>query len=260
MGNPEAYEGEEQGGSKMWIWILVAVLVGFCLVGIAVVGIMATLTMPALMKAKQKANQTKCASNLRQLGLGALQYGDDKRFLPHVGSIQELDGGAETSDGPHAIRALINGGYFDSAEVLVCPESFDVFVPPPPGAQPNPGEWFWGGDTRPNGRISTSSITDGMQDPTLMECDELSYGWTRRGLNNNVRSTQPLAADRGLRTGDDLAVGEPGEFGNHEEGLNVVHAEASTQWLSTTADPNAFDALLDDADRAPALGLVPRQQ
>jgi len=249
----EQHGAEGGGGSKVWVIVLV-VIAAVCLLGIVIMGVLGALLMPALMKAKEQANTTKCSNNLRQLGLAALQYTDDKRFSPHVTGLQELDGDANTNHGPKVVRVLLNMGYSNSPEAFICPSSYDRYLPT---RNYDTRVWAWEGLTRTD--PTAEPLTDGTYDPTLVETDELSYGWTRRAYNSSMRSTVPLAADRSLRQDDvDAAYLEPGEAGNHTDGVNVVQADASVRFRNTDLDPNAFsDLLAPDGD---ALGLVsPRQ-
>lgn len=252
MGEEHYEQQQGGGGTKVWVIVLV-VIAAVCVLGMVVMGVLGALMMPAMMKAKEKANASKCASNLRMVGLGAASYAGDKRFFPHVTGLRELDGDARTNHGPKVFRALINYGYLDSAEGYVCPSSFDLYVPT---TSYDPREWFWLGQTR--SATSENPLGDGMNDPTLLETDELSYGWTRRGFNNNLSSNTPMAADRSVRRDPDAAYLEPGENGNHTDGVNVVYADCATRFVNTDMDPNAFSDLLDP--EGPALGLVsPRQ-
>jgi prepilin-type N-terminal cleavage/methylation domain-containing protein len=51
------------------------------LVVVAIIGLLATLLLPALNKAKSSAQRASCLSNLRQINLAVRQYADDHNSL-----------------------------------------------------------------------------------------------------------------------------------------------------------------------------------
>jgi len=100
------------------------------LVVIAIIAILAALLLPALSRASMRAKQTWCASNLRQIGIGLVNFSDDHRGQ-YPWTVSSQDGGsAESNRGGwiHAGVFLRNPGSFIAmsnelvtARILACP-------------------------------------------------------------------------------------------------------------------------------------------
>jgi prepilin-type processing-associated H-X9-DG protein/prepilin-type N-terminal cleavage/methylation domain-containing protein len=54
------------------------------LVVIAIISILASMLLPALQGAREKARQAVCMSNLKQIGLAIMMYAQDYKYLPPV--------------------------------------------------------------------------------------------------------------------------------------------------------------------------------
>ena len=101
------------------------------LVVIAIIAILAAILFPVFAKAREKARQASCLSNLKQMGLAMFQYTTDyDGTFPQIHTSTLLIGRFYVSDG-------INSGFFYSWEdrlepycknwqMYICPSSSDT--------------------------------------------------------------------------------------------------------------------------------------
>ena len=119
------------------------------LVVIAIISILASMIFPSFARAREMARRSSCASNMKQLGLGFIQYIQDydERY-PGAGQYQKWGngghwvGGTNDTDGGDAgklatlatgaatgKRANIAGGaiytYIKSEQIYICPSNAD---------------------------------------------------------------------------------------------------------------------------------------
>ncbi|MEZ0230283.1 MAG: DUF1559 domain-containing protein, partial [Planctomycetota bacterium] len=140
-------------------------------------------------------NATKCSNNLKQIGMAAIQYMDDKRFFPHLAKQKELQGGWKTNTATRICRALTYYNYNDNPETYICPDAADQFVPLSQAARVDIRAFRWNGAEGPPTE-PPPMFAGAASDVPLCDSTDLSYGWTRRGLSGVSMSTMPLAGDK----------------------------------------------------------------
>ncbi|RYZ80399.1 MAG: DUF1559 domain-containing protein [Proteobacteria bacterium] len=86
------------------------------LVVIAIIAILAAILFPVFARARENARKSSCQSNLKQIGLGLIQYSQDyDEKWPVTEDAYRLPGGAPSS------WDLLVQPYVKSAQVMVCP-------------------------------------------------------------------------------------------------------------------------------------------
>jgi prepilin-type N-terminal cleavage/methylation domain-containing protein/prepilin-type processing-associated H-X9-DG protein len=87
------------------------------LVVIAIIAILAAILFPVFAKAREKARQSSCLSNLKQIGLAAMQYAQDyDEQLPIGCGARPSQGGT----GPRCQHLAIQP-YMKNTQVMICP-------------------------------------------------------------------------------------------------------------------------------------------
>ncbi len=91
------------------------------LVVIAIIGIFASMLLPALARGPERARETQCLSNLRQVGVAARLFWDEHegRFSPVTGGRDPATSCQRTNHGLAGERVLFP--YLRNSEVYRCP-------------------------------------------------------------------------------------------------------------------------------------------
>ncbi len=204
---------------------------------IVLIGASASALVPKRLRSRF-AHSEQCENNLRQIGMAAVQYSDDKRFFPHIAALRSLDGGYRSNTASRALRSLVHFAYIDDPDVFVCPASPDASSPVQPAAKADPSTFRWSsGDGAP---LPSPIVAADVSDRPLNFTTEISYGWTRRLRTTNSRGTDFVAADKSMRLDADAspasrAAHRGNMSGNHGDFVIVVGAGVWTRRIPRVA-------------------------
>lgn len=97
------------------------------LVVVAIIGILASMLLPSLSKAREAANRSVCLSNNHQMSLALVNYSDDSNGLTVPGNATIAPGhGIDSTysipnDKPYGLAILATENYLDGGAVFYCP-------------------------------------------------------------------------------------------------------------------------------------------
>jgi prepilin-type N-terminal cleavage/methylation domain-containing protein/prepilin-type processing-associated H-X9-DG protein len=187
------------------------------LVVIAIIAILAAILFPVFARARENARRASCQSNLKQLGLGMLQYTQDyDEKYPPVDVRPDSDTG----------WAGVIQPYVRSTQLYQCPSETGA-------PQTNPASWGYT-DYWMNSMLSAKSqaaVT--AVSLTIMNGDgntgNAYYYYNGCEVTGNASDVPCDATTPYITMKDSYQTG--GLFSRHLEGLNFAFADGHVKWL-----------------------------
>ncbi len=196
------------------------------LVVIAIIAILAAILFPVFARARERARQTACLSNVRQLNLAVQMYAQDyDEKLPPV--MYLTDGAVEYPDGSTDAWGLwpaIIFPYVNNIDIFNCPSS----------------AWRWGGERTTRGNYGANRNISGGHwgDPgTPPSIEPMSLGQlTEPSSTILITETHSTGNHQSFYT--QRSIGMDGDQirniipARHNEGANIGLADGSTRWVN----------------------------
>ncbi len=181
------------------------------LVVIAIIAILAAILFPVFGRARENARRSSCQSNLKQIGLGFVQYAQDyDGWTPGTVVFGQTAPGFSTTAGKSWPSAIYP--YVKSTQIFSCPSSSDSATLRSYLANTSPPRLYCdksrNGDQDNNTAINPATITSAVSEFKNPE-DGLSYGfnairwdaWSTTGFNGGGSTANPTPGPNGFRSG-----------------------------------------------------------
>lgn len=221
------------------------------LVVIAIIAILAAILFPVFARARENARRASCMSNLKQIGLGVMQYVQDydQKF-----PIVAIANGNATPERPYGWADALQP-YLKSTQIYQCPSepnATNTSVNPVSGLSPNPGAinytdyWL---------NYSVSSLADAQFNApalTVMLGDgdgaaASSYGSSSRYAVLAGADTGTIGRTCAVMLTTPVSATTDAGASRHLDGGNYAFADGHVKWLKATASGSSTSASIANA-------------
>lgn len=191
------------------------------LVVIAIIAILAAILFPVFAKAREKARQSSCLSNMKQLGLAVMQYAQDyDEVLPRVNigpgiASYTLPNGA-THTGGYMLWHTSIFPYVKNVQVFDCPSDSVRF-----------GGYYTG-----SGSYGLNSLNGGLSMGQVnFPAETMFFAEAAGGDSYNLDGDNANANDEMIGSATFPSVPR------HNEGLNNAYLDGHAKWIMKTNVP-----------------------
>jgi prepilin-type N-terminal cleavage/methylation domain-containing protein/prepilin-type processing-associated H-X9-DG protein len=200
------------------------------LVVIAIIAILAAILFPVFAKAREKARQTSCLSNLKQIGVAALQYAQDYD--------ETYNGSAQSRPPPCLNWSQMIEPYIKNTQVFICPSFGGAFTSTCGASYSKPSSYLSGGYAinawSAPGTLGTTEYGPGYgtgrKIGSMTRPSEIVYAVdvsTSSGSTNCFRISGATQMVGGSLDGTVYSVSK-----RHNEGFNSVFCDGHAKWLA----------------------------